>query len=193
MVARTGIEPVSLPREGVIQFGGGYSFDFFRPTTPGPRLTNGWRTFSPAVRVGVDHASGRTIRGNLPLASCNGRFLAPARFWTANNSCLGFNTSSGTPGGKMPGESKSSPLEIRNYIGRISGPLLDRIDLHVDVPPVRFREISGDRTGETSAQIRERVVAARQRQQGRFAHSRSSARWTSQRRNYLRQRWPTGA
>jgi len=74
-----------------------------------------------------------------------------------------------TPDGKMPGESKSSPREIQNYLGRISGPLLDRIDLHIEVPPVKFREISGERTGETSAQIRERVIAARQRQQARFA------------------------
>ncbi len=66
----------------------------------------------------------------------------------------------------MPGESKSSPREIQSYLGRISGPLLDRIDLHVEVPQVKFREISG----ETSAQIRERVIAARQRQQKRFAH-----------------------
>jgi magnesium chelatase family protein len=64
----------------------------------------------------------------------------------------------------MPGESKSSPREIQNYLGRISGPLLDRIDLHVEVPQVKFREIAGDRTGETSAQIRERVVQARKRQ-----------------------------
>lgn len=74
-----------------------------------------------------------------------------------------------TPDGKMPHESKSSPREIQNYLGRISGPLLDRIDLHVEVPPVKFREISGERTGETSAEIRGRVVAARQRQQKRFA------------------------
>lgn len=75
-----------------------------------------------------------------------------------------------TPDGKMPHESKSSPREIQNYLGRISGPLLDRIDLHVEVPQVKFREISGERTGETSAQIRERAVAARQRQQKRYAH-----------------------
>jgi magnesium chelatase family protein len=73
-----------------------------------------------------------------------------------------------TPDGKMPGESKSSPREIQNYLGRISGPLLDRIDLHVEVPSVKFREISGDHTGETSAQIRGRVVAARRRQHDRF-------------------------
>ena len=77
-----------------------------------------------------------------------------------------------TPDGKMPHESRSSPREIQNYLGRISGPLLDRIDLHVEVPPVKFREIAGDRTGETSAQIRERVVNARKRQQSRFAHKR---------------------
>ena len=68
----------------------------------------------------------------------------------------------------MPGESKSSPRKIQNYLGQLSGPLLDRVDLHVEVPPVKFREISGDRTGETSAQIRERVVAARRRQHARF-------------------------
>ena len=75
-----------------------------------------------------------------------------------------------TPDGKMPGESKSSPREIQNYLGRISGPLLDRVDLHVEVPQVKFREISGERTGETSAEIRARVVAARRIQQQRFAH-----------------------
>lgn len=75
-----------------------------------------------------------------------------------------------TPDGKMPHESKSSPREIQNYLGRISGPLLDRIDLHVEVPQVKFREISGERTGESLALIRERVVAARRRQQKRFAH-----------------------
>src|SRR5271154_4351766 len=74
-----------------------------------------------------------------------------------------------TPDGKMPGESKSSPREIQNYLGRISGPLLDRIDLHVEVPQVKFQDISAERTGEDSPTIRERVIAARQRQQERFA------------------------
>jgi magnesium chelatase family protein len=74
-----------------------------------------------------------------------------------------------TPDGKMPAESRSSHREIQNYLGRISGPLLDRIDLHVEVPTVKFREMSNAKTGESSAQIRERVIAARQRQQKRFA------------------------
>ncbi|HTI97455.1 MAG TPA: YifB family Mg chelatase-like AAA ATPase [Dongiaceae bacterium] len=74
-----------------------------------------------------------------------------------------------TPDGKMPHESKSSPREIQNYLGRISGPLLDRIDLHIEVPQVKFREIAEGRPGESSAAIRARVIAARTLQQRRFA------------------------
>jgi magnesium chelatase family protein len=74
-----------------------------------------------------------------------------------------------TPDGKMPGESRSSPREIQNYLGRISGPLLDRVDLHIEVPAVKFREMAAVQTGETSAQIRERVIAARRLQHARFA------------------------
>ena len=68
----------------------------------------------------------------------------------------------------MPHESSSTPQAIQKYLGRVSGPLLDRIDIHVEVPAVKFREISSDRTGESSATIRERVVAARTIQQTRF-------------------------
>ena len=74
-----------------------------------------------------------------------------------------------TPDGKMPHESKSSPREIQNYLGRISGPLLDRIDLHIEVPQVKFREMSDAKPGESSMQIRERVIAARKLQTARFA------------------------
>ena len=74
-----------------------------------------------------------------------------------------------SPDGKMPGESRSTPREIQNYLGRISGPLLDRIDLHIEVPPVNFRQITSEQVGEKSSQIRERVIAARERQQKRFA------------------------
>ena len=73
-------------------------------------------------------------------------------------------------GRKNAGRIEVLPARKQNYLGRISGPLLDRIDLHVEVPPVKFREIAGERTGESSAEIRVRVVAARQRQQKRFAH-----------------------
>lgn len=77
-----------------------------------------------------------------------------------------------TPDGKMPHESRSSPREIQNYLGRISGPLLDRIDIHVEVPQVPFREMSSQATGESSAQIRDRVICARKRQQKRFSGTR---------------------
>jgi magnesium chelatase family protein len=79
-----------------------------------------------------------------------------------------------TPDGKMPHESRSSPREIQNYLGRVSGPLLDRIDLHVEVPPVNFREMSSEKTGESSAEIRERVICARKRQIRRFASTKIS-------------------
>jgi magnesium chelatase family protein len=78
-----------------------------------------------------------------------------------------------TPDGKMPSESRSTPREVQNYLGRISGPLLDRIDIHVEVPQVQFREISAERTGESSEEIRRRVIAARDIQHARFAQKKS--------------------
>jgi magnesium chelatase family protein len=61
------------------------------------------------------------------------------------------------------------PAAIRRYLTRVSGPLLDRIDLHLEVPAVRWRELSTERSGESSAEIRERVSAARLTQLERFA------------------------
>ena len=54
------------------------------------------------------------------------------------------------------------------YRARISGPLLDRIDIHVEVPAVRYKELSDESCGDTSASIRERVERARQLQVQRF-------------------------
>ncbi len=59
--------------------------------------------------------------------------------------------------------------KVSNYLGRISGPLLDRLDIHVEVLPMEFEEINAKAGGETSAVIRRRVAAARQRQQERYA------------------------
>ncbi len=73
-----------------------------------------------------------------------------------------------SPDGKMPGQSTCSPREIQNYLGRISGPLLDRIDLHIEVPAVKFRDMTNLQPVESSAQIRERVVTARKMQHARF-------------------------
>lgn len=61
-----------------------------------------------------------------------------------------------------------TPLQVRHYLGRVSGPLMDRIDLHVDVPAVRHRELTGEQNGERSAAVRERVIAARCMQAERF-------------------------
>ncbi len=61
-----------------------------------------------------------------------------------------------------------TPQQIQRYLGKISGPLLDRIDIHIEVPPVKYHELSSDRAGEPSAVIRERVIRARQRQAERF-------------------------
>ncbi len=75
-----------------------------------------------------------------------------------------------TPDGKMPHESKGLPREIQAYLGRIPGPLLDRSDLHVEIPPVKFTEMRDGRVGETSATVRQRVIVAREIQRARFAH-----------------------
>ena len=71
--------------------------------------------------------------------------------------------------------------QVERYMGKISGPLLDRIDIHLDVPAVPFRELAATRAGTTSAQMREAVQAARLRQAARFPGdlTRSNARMSS--------------
>lgn len=66
-------------------------------------------------------------------------------------------------------ECTCAPIMVQRYLNKISGPLLDRIDLHVEVTPVSFSELSGSgSSGETSAQVRERVIRAREIQSKRF-------------------------
>ncbi len=62
----------------------------------------------------------------------------------------------------------SSPAEMQRYLGKISGPLLDRIDIHIEVTPVPFEKLSEDRKGEGSVEIRKRVINARELQTKRF-------------------------
>lgn len=57
---------------------------------------------------------------------------------------------------------------VQKYLSKISGPLLDRIDLHVEVTPVAFNELASDRLAEKSELIRERVIKAREKQIERF-------------------------
>jgi magnesium chelatase family protein len=65
-------------------------------------------------------------------------------------------------------ECTCNPPQIQRYLSKISGPLLDRIDIHIEVPSVKYQELSGAPTGETSGQIRERVKIAREIQLRRF-------------------------
>src|SRR5512135_381893 len=82
----------------------------------------------------------------------------PARFMlaAAMNPCqCGFH-------GDQLRECNCTPPLIQRYLSRISGPLLDRIDLHIQVPAVKYKELAEDGRAETSAAIRERVLKARQ-------------------------------
>lgn len=62
-----------------------------------------------------------------------------------------------------------SPGQVQKYLNRISGPLLDRIDLQIEVVPVPFEKMSDAHPGEASSSIRERVISARQIQENRYA------------------------
>jgi magnesium chelatase family protein len=62
-----------------------------------------------------------------------------------------------------------TPPMIQRYVAKISGPLLDRIDIHIEVPAVQYKELRGGAAAEGSAQIRSRVMAARTRQRERFS------------------------
>ena len=63
---------------------------------------------------------------------------------------------------------KCSPAQVDKYMGRISGPLLDRIDLHIEVPSVPFQELSATADGTSSAAMRALVTRAREAQRRRF-------------------------
>jgi len=65
-------------------------------------------------------------------------------------------------------ECTCAPPQIQRYMAKISGPLLDRIDIHIEVPAVKYKELSDESKSETSFQIRERVIKARQIQLKRF-------------------------
>ncbi len=102
--------------------------------------------------------------GHVTISRAAGKFTFPSRFSlvAAMNPCpCGYL-------GDPSRECRCSPNQIEKYRNRISGPLLDRIDLHVDVPAVNYQELRSDKTGESSAVIRERVDESRQIQLQRF-------------------------
>ncbi len=70
--------------------------------------------------------------------------------------------------GSSEKQCRCTPREIRRYLNKISGPLLDRIDIHIAMDEISYEELTGQAEGETSKQIRKRVNAARQIQQDRY-------------------------
>lgn len=105
------------------------------------------------------------------ISRANGNFTFPTHFIciAAMNPC---------PCGMLghPDKScKDTKIQVDRYRSRISGPLWDRMDMHVEVPALRYAEIMQGSTGESSAVIRERVIATRQRQYHRFARVRTNS------------------
>jgi magnesium chelatase family protein len=81
--------------------------------------------------------------------------------------------------GDPTGTCRCTPMQIQRYVSRISGPLLDRIDIQVEVPALRIAELSGDERAEPSSKIRERVLEARDRQRYRFRRQGRSGIWAN--------------
>jgi magnesium chelatase family protein len=104
--------------------------------------------------------------GNVSIARASMSLTFPARFMlaAAMNPCpCGY-------WGSASRECHCTQPMIQRYVSKISGPLLDRIDIHIDVPAVNYKELRGDNNkAESSAQIRERVIRAREVQLNRFA------------------------
>jgi magnesium chelatase family protein len=104
--------------------------------------------------------------GTITITRSVGNITFPAEFLLvlAANPC---------PCGKFSGKGRGcecSSLAVRRYLGRLSGPLMDRIDMRVQVEPVSRVEMAATELGETSEQIRERVIAARAAASKRFAN-----------------------
>ncbi len=102
--------------------------------------------------------------GVVTIARAHATVTFPASFLlvAAMNPCpCGYFTDAKKP-------CKCSPIQIERYLSRISGPLIDRIDLHVEVPAVPFRELRTQKDGTSSSSIRDQVTAARERQRTRF-------------------------
>ena len=102
--------------------------------------------------------------GHVTISRANSTVTYPANFMliAAMNPCpCGFF-------GDPKRECNCSYLQIRRYRSKISGPLMDRLDIHMEVPPVPFRDLSSTESGQSSSEILERVKKAREIQRNRF-------------------------
>jgi magnesium chelatase family protein len=115
--------------------------------------------------------------GRVTISRAAGSMTFPAEFMfvAAMNPCpCGFF-------GDPKRECRCSPRQVEQYRNRISGPLLDRIDLHIEVPVVEFQQLASKQPAEPSAAIRERIVTVREVQRRRFGEDtrvRCNARMT---------------
>ncbi|MDD3487025.1 MAG: YifB family Mg chelatase-like AAA ATPase [Candidatus Moranbacteria bacterium] len=102
--------------------------------------------------------------GNISVSRAQATLSFPARFTliAAMNPCPCGNA---TDPEKM---CSCNPSSIIRYQRKISGPILDRIDIHIEVPRMKFDKLASEKTGEPSASVRERVIAAREKQHRRF-------------------------
>jgi magnesium chelatase family protein len=109
--------------------------------------------------------------GHVTISRSAGKITLPCHFMlvAAMNPCpCGYL-------GDPKHECRCAPAQIQRYRARISGPLLDRIDLHIEAPALSIAELRNDQPGENSAAIRARVELARQRQRQRFQGARITA------------------
>ena len=103
----------------------------------------------------------------ISIARANSKVVYPASIMmiASTNPCPCGNF------GSSEKQCRCTQNEIKRYLSRISGPLLDRIDMHIGMEEITYGELTGERTGETSAQIRTRVNNARKIQQRRYSGS----------------------
>lgn len=117
--------------------------------------------FSPAV---LETMRQPLEDGSITISRATGSVTYPSRFMLvcAMNPCkCGWF---GHPSGRC----RCTPAQVKRYLGKLSGPMLDRIDLFSEVPPLEFENLADRSPGEPSAAIRARVTKARERQSKRF-------------------------
>jgi magnesium chelatase family protein len=102
--------------------------------------------------------------GTVTISRAAGSMTFPAQFMLV----AAMNPSPGSGGFGDAERGRASQTAIRKYLNKISGPLLDRIDIHIEVPAVQYKELRGGAAAEGSSHIRDRVMAARERQRQRF-------------------------
>jgi magnesium chelatase family protein len=108
--------------------------------------------------------------GQVTISRASSSVTYPANFMlvAAMNPCpCGFL-------GDPKRECSCTYLQIQRYRSKISGPLLDRIDIHMEVPPVQFKELAGNESGETSAAMLRRVTGGKRNPGGAFPENETS-------------------